>query len=268
MTKKIIISDVDGTLIGNDRKIPPEMKKLAALIKANGIPFTIASGRIQSRIDELVKMLEITLPVIGCNGASAKLGDRYIWNTLIPPECLKEAVLLADSLGMSVVMTDGEKEYAFRKTPWIADLMDNYGRYDGVRQPTQEEWKTEAIQKVLIDDSSKSGKIDEVVELLQQHPDYISVVKYQSGTVDVMPANCSKGEAIKKLAEYLKVDMVDIVAVGDHHNDIEMIETAGLGAAVANASADLKQIADYVCKNELCAGVIEVVEKVINNGTI
>lgn len=265
MIKKIIISDIDGTLIGNDRKIPPEMEQLATLIQTQEVPFTIASGRIQSRIEELVKVLGITLPVIGCNGASAKQGDHYIWNKLIPPDCLKEAVLLADHLGMSVVMTDGEKEYAYRRTPWVANLMDNYGRYDGVRQPTEKEWQTERIQKVLIDDSAKSGKIDTVIELLQQFPDYITVVRYQSGTVDVLPANCSKGEAIKKLAEYLGVNMADIVAVGDHQNDLEMIVSAGTGAAVANASEELKQAADYVCKNELCAGVIEVVERVIKD---
>ncbi|MEG0754072.1 MAG: HAD family hydrolase, partial [Angelakisella sp.] len=212
MTKKIIISDVDGTLIGNDRKLPPEIDQLAELIKKKNLQFTIASGRIQSRIDGLVEKLGIQLPVIGCNGASAKLGDTYIWNTMIPTFCLKEAILLADSLGMSIVMTDGEKEYAYRKTAWIADLMDNYGRYDGIRQLTEEQWHTEQIQKVLIDDSAKSGRSDEVITLLQQFPQYVSVVKYQSGTLDIMPAGCSKGTAVKRLAEYLGVSLADIVA--------------------------------------------------------
>lgn len=87
MTMKMIISDVDGTLIGDDRREPPELDRLAELIAAHQLPFTIASGRIQGRISGLVQRLGLTLPVIGCNGASAKQGDRYLWNKTIPPSC-------------------------------------------------------------------------------------------------------------------------------------------------------------------------------------
>lgn len=260
MTKRMIISDIDGTLIGNDRKIPPEMNRLAELIQTHDVRFTIASGRIQSRIKPLVQMLGVTLPVIGCNGASAKQGERYLWNRLIPPHCLRAAGELADSLGMSMVFTDGETEYAYRRTPWIADLMDNYGRYDGVRPLYGSDWDTVAVQKVLIDDSAQSGRLDEVINLLGLWRQEVALVRY-GNTLDVMPAGCSKGAAVKLLAEQMGVPLDSIVTVGDHHNDIEMIEAAGIGAAVANAEEELKRRADYICKNPLCAGVIEVVER-------
>lgn len=261
MTRKMIITDIDGTLIGNDRRMPPEMERLAQLVREHKLPFTVASGRIQSRIQPVVEALGITLPVIGCNGASAKQGDRYLWNRMIPPHCLKEAIQLADSLGMSVVMTDGEKEYAFRRTPWVADLMDNYGRYDGVRPIAEDEWPSQRIQKALLDDSANSGRMDEIVALLERFPQEVALVRYQSGVLDVMPAGCSKGAAVRQLAEHLGIDLADVVAVGDHQNDMEMISEAGLGVAVGNASPELKACADYVCQAPLCQGVIEMVER-------
>lgn len=261
MIKRMIISDIDGTLIGNDRKLPPQLEQLAALIGEREVSFTIASGRIQSRIAPLVQLLGITLPVIGCNGASAKQGNRYLWNKLIPPHCLREAAEFADSVGMSLVLTDGETEYAYRRTPWIADLMDNHGRYDGVRPIVGSDWDKLSVQKVLIDDSAKSGQLDRVIAMLANWQKEVALVRYQGDTLDVMPAGCSKGAAVRLLSQQLGIPLESIVAVGDHQNDIEMIKAAGIGGAVANADDALKQVADYVCEYPLCRGVIEVVER-------
>ena len=58
MTRKMIITDIDGTLIGNDRRMPPEMERLAQLVREHKLPFTVASGRIQSRIQPVVEAVK------------------------------------------------------------------------------------------------------------------------------------------------------------------------------------------------------------------
>ena len=65
--------------------------------------------------------------------------------------------------------------------------------------------------------------------------------------VDIIPANGGKGIAIKKVLEHYRLDPEKAIAFGDGNNDIEMLQTVGTGIAMANASEQLKAVADKVC---------------------
>ena len=70
----------------------------------------------------------------------------------------------------------------------------------------------------------------------------------------------NKGVGLKKLAELVYWSTEDIAVIGDSENDVEMFEVAGLGIAVGNADAKLKEVADFVTKKEYGAGVVEAIE--------
>lgn len=256
---QLIVCDVDGTLIGTNRKEPEELEILADLIGRYRIPFTIASGRIPARIEGLAKRLNLKLPVIGCNGACAFWGDEYLWNDFLPAKQLRDGIEAADRLGMSVVFTDGKKEWACRKTPWVRDLMENYGRYDGIWKPEGAEWDSIRMQKVLIADAQNKEDASFVLEKFLPYKEVLNLVQYEDGVLDITTKSSDKGTGVKRLAESLHIPAGDIMAIGDHKNDIGMIRFAGIGAAVGNGTEELKQCADYVCRNELAAGVIEAV---------
>ena len=74
----------------------------------------------------------------------------------------------------------------------------------------------------------------------------------------------NKGDAVRFMAEYYKVPLEDTIAVGDEENDCPMIEAAGVGVAVANASPVAKDIADYVTANDNNhSAIAEVIEKFV-----
>jgi hydroxymethylpyrimidine pyrophosphatase-like HAD family hydrolase len=83
--------------------------------------------------------------------------------------------------------------------------------------------------------------------------------------LEVLPDNVSKGKALLELCSILGIELSQTVAIGDHLNDLTMIQTAGLGVAVANAHESLKQQAGYVTIGEDSAGVAEVIEKALND---
>ncbi len=76
----------------------------------------------------------------------------------------------------------------------------------------------------------------------------------------IMDANVSKGKALEFIAERIGIDVKDFVAVGDSENDIEMLEVAGFGVAVANADLKLKEVADLVTSKPDGDGVVEVLK--------
>lgn len=257
MAIKLVVSDIDGTLIGSDRKMGLEVDLLSAYIQQNQIPFTLASGRIPSRIQQLQERLGTDFPIIGCNGSCAVWKGKFLWNDFIPLSCLKDAIIRADELGLSVVFTDGITEYAYRKTEWIRNLMEVYHRYDGIYTPDGEAWDVLSVQKVLISDDEIGARSEEVYRLLEKYEDRLQIVRYPDGTLDIMSKNADKGMAVKRLAEYLGLDRTEIAAIGDHENDRGMIQYAGIGGAVSNGTDELKHDADYVCEKALAEGVLE-----------
>jgi hydroxymethylpyrimidine pyrophosphatase-like HAD family hydrolase len=77
-----------------------------------------------------------------------------------------------------------------------------------------------------------------------------------------MPAGINKGNSIRWMCDYLNIPLENTIAVGDAENDITMIQTAGIGAVMKNASDDMKQYGNYITKkdnNE--GGVAEVIKK-------
>jgi phosphoglycolate phosphatase (TIGR01487 family) len=76
----------------------------------------------------------------------------------------------------------------------------------------------------------------------------------------IIDANVSKGKALKFIADKLDLDVKDFVAIGDSENDIEMLEVAGFGVAVANADLKLKEVADLVTSKPNGDGVVEALE--------
>ena len=81
------------------------------------------------------------------------------------------------------------------------------------------------------------------------------------------PKDTNKGTALKRLSEYLNIPMEETMALGDSYNDIEMLETAGLGVAMANSPKDIKDISDYTTlADNNNNGVAEAINKFIFGG--
>ncbi|ADB57877.1 phosphoglycolate phosphatase [Archaeoglobus profundus] len=76
----------------------------------------------------------------------------------------------------------------------------------------------------------------------------------------IIDANVSKGKALMFIADKLGLDVKDFIAIGDSENDIEMLEVAGFGVAVANADEKLKEVADLVTSKPNGDGVVEALE--------
>ncbi|WP_238188587.1 HAD family hydrolase [Paenibacillus sp. L3-i20] len=258
---RLIVSDVDGTLIDGSEHITEDFRRLASMIEEYNIPFTLASGRCYSELERFITSLQVDLPVIANNGTSAYLKGKELWAQHINPLHVKEAIHFADKLDMVIIMCDGVKETAYRHNAYIQNQIDTFQRYNHFHIPLKEEWPHLKLQKLLIIDPQKNGRIDQVIEQLEPYMDDLNVVQYDARSIDIMPKNCTKSSGITKLSNMLGIDATEMMTIGDAKNDIEMVSAAGIGVAVANASNSLKQRADYICKNNNVLGVIEAIEK-------
>ena len=93
--------------------------------------------------------------------------------------------------------------------------------------------------------------------------DYMTM-RNESYALEVLKKSSGKSNGLKKLCEYLDIDLENVAYFGDGSNDIESIKIAGLGIAMANASKEIKEAADYVTSSNDEGGVAEFLEKLFN----
>lgn len=261
MEIQLIVSDIDGTLIGTDENLKEEFHELKNFVISNNIPFTLATGRCYNEVKSFIKEFEVDLPIVVNNGAGAVKDGEFIWGTTMKASILRKAIECADDLGMVIVTSDGISDKSYRHNDYIKNQIEKFGRYEEIYRPSEEEWDTANIQKLLIIDPLPDGRVDDVLEHLEPYKDMLNIVKYNDRSVDIMPASTNKAQGVMNIAKILDIDVNHIMAIGDAKNDIEMINTVGVGVAVSNADDKLKEIADYVCDFPNAGGVLEAVKK-------
>lgn len=262
MEIKLVVSDVDGTLLGDNCIPDASFFALADYIKEKKVPFTLASGRAAAQTEELAEMLHISLPRIVSNGAGIYEKDRFLFAAWIPGADVEAAVRAADEMGLAVYLSDGVQEGIYRDIPYTAGKRKKNGLPTPLIHPeTKEDFAALRLQKLMVIDPEHPGRVDEILPLLNCADESFTVVRYDSRCFETMPRDCGKEMGIRRLAGLLGIRTEEVLAIGNERNDIGMLKSAGAGAAVANAAEALKEAADYVCCKETAGGVLEAVKK-------
>jgi Cof subfamily protein (haloacid dehalogenase superfamily) len=238
-----------------DKKVPELVKRL----ESEGIGFSLASGRSDYLVRAYAEQLNLSIPYITCNGAVLVHKGRRLSEKLIPAAPLREIMELADTTGFSIVYSQKGGDRIWRETPWILKMRRRYNRYHQVHQFTPEEWENELLDKILIYDDSEQGCINIIEEKCKKLSPQFAAIRYMDQSVEIINGGASKALGVIELAAMLGISADKILAIGDHQNDIEMIQAVGQGAAVGNATEALKVAASYVCRENYFAGVSEAV---------
>lgn len=258
---KLILCDVDGTLIDRSEKITPAFDVLEELIRTHHLHFSIASGRCAELVEMYVQKLGIQDPILINNGAGARQNGQVLWDELFDARYVKEAVHEADRLDMAVFMCHGDYELAYRHNAYIQREIDVFGRYNRFHIPLDSEWETMQLERVMLTDPCKPGRVDQLMEYLTPYSEHLRIIRYDDRHIDVMKKGVSKGAALDRLVQTMGITLEDVMFIGDGLNDMEIVKAAGIGVAVGNANPELKAAADYVCSGCNTDGVIEAVRR-------
>lgn len=257
---KLIVSDVDGTLIDMHGNKCAGFDELVQLSRNFNLPLTLASGRCYENLVEFIVALGIDYPVLVRNGAGAVQAGQVLWTHQLETGPIREVVEYADALGMLVVIGDSLTEFGYRENAYARSFVERYQKKFPFHTLSDAEWDGLSIQKVLIVDPEVPGRINSVLDRLGSNISEVGYVCYDDRSVDIMPKACNKGNGLARLAQDYGIRLDEIMVIGDSFNDIEMVTMAGIGVAVANGVQELKDVADYVCTRKQAAGVVEAIE--------
>jgi len=260
---KLIAADLDGTLIGKDAIIPPKVKD-AVRRAMEKCKFTIATGRAFDSTLPFAQELETNAPLICYQGGLIKdrLSGRVIYEQSVPLALAREVIRFTRQRGLHLnVYVDGHA-YVERLTP-EARYYTEIARaavYPVGDMLTFLDRDPMKFIIVLSDDGATKPLIAELEKLFAGQMRFVrSYPRFVEGIL----LDVSKGHALARLADHLGLSLGETIGIGDNDNDLELVERAGLGVAMGNASPAVKAAADYIAPPVDEGGVTEVIERFV-----
>ena len=283
---KLIASDMDGTLLNHNHKIPKENVELINYAKNQGIEFVVATGRAYYEALPALNEENINCDVISFNGGIVydKNGNIISITPMLPKD-LYYTIEILKSFDISYQLYTKNTIYTKSIETDInayIDLIRSNG-YD----PDVEHLRAEAQQKLdvgyitevenielylnekenppikIIAISNDISKLENAAKLLSENTS-ISVTSSGENNIEIMHKNATKGEALKEIAKIYGINLENAVAIGDNLNDQAMLDIVGYSVAMKNGNTILKEQAKYVTeKTNSEGGVADTIFKLI-----
>lgn len=251
MTKKLIAVDLDGTLLTSTNTISKKSKESIEKVLDAGHKVVIITGRDFYGSIKVARELfdghEGGL-VASSNGALVfdLAKDKPIINHTIPREVVKEMIAYGKSLGLDYLIYHDNKILAEKDDAYDLDFLSKKNKLEVEIIEDLADKLDFDLNKLLF--SAQPSLIEKVKsDFEEQFKGKVNPIHSMPQFLDCMPAGIHKGRSLLEIADFYGIDHKDTLAFGDEINDETMIEMAGTGIAMANASDYIKNLADDIC---------------------
>lgn len=275
---KLVASDLDGTIIDNHNSISQDNLDAINNIQKKHIPLVICTGKTYALSKDICKNLHASFGIFGngsqiidlttgkeimkstlsynelesCFSVLEKYNlhiHAYTENSIISPKLsymdLRNSILFPDKVSFQIVPSV-QNYLKNNNTPVFKIIVSSTSSLLDVKA------ELEKFTNLNVLHISKTGLYKD------------NVINKEYEYLDISPINVTKGNALKFLSDYLNLQKEDILSVGDNLNDIEMFKASSIGAALNNASDQVKMYANYITKNTVeNGGFAEAIYKFI-----
>lgn len=257
----VIYSDLDGTLLNNNKEVSLENRKAIDYFIKNGGKFSIATGRAFEATEKYIKGVNIDIPAITYNG-----GIIYECNTR---KAIKMHYLEREKMELVYKIKEDYNDIGIE----IYCGTDIYIFKDN---KTAERPATKLLNiNYKIPENLFDLKWNKI--LLVGRPEYMDYIesefniKYDTDLVrsgdrflEILPYNTSKGHALSEIINLYNLDKNKVIAIGDDMNDAEMLQECGIAFCPENASKSVKKYADIITldnEHHVIKNIVEWIEK-------
>ena len=247
MDIKMIVTDLDGTLLRTDKTISEYTNNTLARCKEAGIKLVYATGRGGS---DTVISPDYFDARINMNGAIAKIGETVIYERPISCDIARPFLMSCDNRGLRVASQSESRHYSNFQVSDVWPWINNFEIVNFISHDID-------AQKIYLV-GLLPGDLDFINSNL---PDELYMVMANDGLLMIMHKEATKSSAVSAIAGHWGIKQLEIVAFGDDLNDIDMLSFAGTSIAVGNAFDEVKSIADHVCDTNDNDGVAKWLEE-------
>ncbi len=263
---KLIVLDLDGTLLNSKHTVSERNLGALRAAIAQGVKVMLATGKTFYSATSIIAALNLDLPSVFVQGLMVYNADGTIRHQqTIPSQALRRIIPYAESRGFSCIIYSGTRILAKAKDATTAELV-AYGEPEAEAVGSL----VNIIDRIPVNKIILVGSDVKAVKALRWQLD-----KQMDGQValvttpilkqhlEVLPQGVSKGKTVQALVRELGISADKVMAMGDGENDLELLQFAGWGVAMANADPKLKQIAQAVVGTNDQDGVAEAIERFV-----
>lgn len=268
MKYKMIVTDLDDTLLDSHGKISEKNREYIMKAQEAGVKFVLASGRPTFAMTGLAKELDL-----------ARYGSYILsYNGAIITECSTGRVWLEESLTKEDAhrLHDFSEEHNVNIITYVEDEIISEKRCEyaqveveltGMPYRKVESFKSEVegpvVKCIMLEKPEYLAEVEK--KLKESLGENYSIAISKPFFLEIMKRGIDKGASLLRLAEKLGIDASEIIACGDSYNDQSMLEVAGLSVAVENAKEPIKDLCDYIAPKNTEDAMAHVIEKFIFN---
>lgn len=262
---RLIATDLDGSLLTVQRTIPQRNIEAIRAAIERGITVCLASGRIVSSIRPFKQQLGIDAPIVSCNGAYVLATDGSIVHDFGLPGAIRDRILdYAAERDLHVNLYSGEQVFMSSDDDWADTYIGRVKFVEPIFTSLADMRKLSPTKILFMDTPEAIKRHDQTLAGLFR-PDEVAITISEPEYIEFLPAGINKGTGLQALASHMGLRREQVAAVGDWMNDLEMIEWAGYGGAVANGHPTVRAAADIVVADHEAGGVGEFIESVVYN---
>lgn len=267
---KLVALDLDGTLLNSDKQVTDESRKMLYRAAERGIEIVPCTGRFFDGMPENVRKFPFLHYAITVNGASVyDVRERKeIYSECIPWEKAIEVLDFIETLDRPLVydayignwgwMNRNMQENVdpFGPDPHYLKMLKTFRTpVENLKEFIRE--KKSDVQKLQIYmlpsdvEEYKAGWMKKIADRFE----WLAVTSSVVNNIEMNYAAANKGDALMALAKYLGIERGQVAAFGDGSNDLTMIKAAGFGVSMENGVPELKEMAEYVTRNNDHEGI-------------
>jgi len=257
---RLVLSDVDGTLMTSAKELTDEAIRAVAQLKENNILFSVTSSRPPMGLAMLIEPLDLTAPLGAFNGGLMVDRDMKV---------LYELAIAEDLVGPIIeeLSASGNSVWVYQGTEWFVLDMDgpHVAHESSVVQfhPTLRR-NFDDIRSDVIKIVGVSDEPDVIAKGQSALDGYtVSATTSQTYYLDVTHPDANKGSVVEFLASHFSIPTSSIATIGDMTNDVAMFQRSGYSIAMGNATPDVKSHAKLSTKSNEDNGFAYAMEHLI-----
>jgi Cof subfamily protein (haloacid dehalogenase superfamily) len=268
---RLLALDVDGTLLDPTGSVRPRVAQAVHAALATGCRVVLATGRRIQSAAPIARRFGISLLILTDGTLIYDLAEQAVlYEEPLAPELLAPAVALSLEVGLSPLLFESPRTEArilvgpsVLDNPETADYLGH--RPEVTRLPVSELARARDILSVIC--LGNPDLVQRLAVLARAVADYSLIVwqpstsGYHHHTLSIAAPGSSKGQALSWLAERWGVPRHEVMAIGDHYNDVSLMTAAGWGVAMGNAVPPVLAAADEVVADNENDGVAEAIER-------
>ncbi len=265
-TYSLIALDIDGTMIGEDRLVRPELIEAIERVQNAGVVVSVSTGRTLKPALRIAKEVGAAGPVICFQGAMTydQVTKKAIRHERLDHDVTSKAITALMSVVPEVMMFLGDDVWVEQRSEWT----NAYGERMGIAIRNIDSLISMADKKpTAIVGVGDPSIVEPLVDKLHSQLNGSALVTHSLPMFcEVEAIGAGKDLAVEHLAKLLNVDRSGVITVGDGKGDQSMIEWAGLGVAIEGGHPDAVRSADQVIAIPEHSGLVNFLNDLLNTG--